>query len=114
MNKYSFTKYESNSLEKDISYLANAYNIVGAVSSFIIGIIKLNNNLKKYWEYDIYQVAHKILHLHPLLLNYSRNFTIFCMEPSTQYKMKMHDWAKSDDQLKIMFNDTCPFDFKIF
>ena len=36
------------------------------------------------------------------------------MEPSTQYKMKMHDWAKSDDQLKIMFNDTCPFDFKIF
>ena len=114
LNKYSFTKYESNSLEKDISYLANAYNIVGAVSSFIIGIIKLNNNLKKYWEYDIYQVAHKILHLHPLLFNYSRNFTIFCMEPSTQYKMKMHDWAKSDDQLKIMFNDTCPFDFKIF
>ena len=113
LNKYSHIQYNNN-LITDISYLANAYNIVGAISSFIIGIIKLNINLKKYWEYDIYPIAEKIRHLHPIFYNYSRNYTSFIMEPSEQYKMKMHSWSKSDDQLKIIFNDTCPYDFKIY
>ena len=114
LNNYTNTIYNKNSLEDDISYLAHAYNLVGSISSFVISIIKLNDNLKFFWEYDIYQKEHQLYHLHHSLYNYLRNFTIFRMEPSEQYKKNMYIWARTDEQMNIMLNDICPNGFKIF
>ena len=41
--------YNKNSLIYDISYLSFAYNIVGAISTFLKNIIKFNDNLKSFW-----------------------------------------------------------------
>ena len=114
LEKYNNTIYNANNtLEEDISYLAHAYNIVGSVSSFIISIIKLNDNLKYFWEYDIYQMIHKIYHLHHSIYEYPRNYTIFRMEPSEIYKQEMYSWTRSEEQITIMLNDKCPNKFKI-
>ena len=113
LDRYSNAIYHNNSLEKDISYLAHAYNIVGSVSSFITSIIKLNNNLRYFWEYDIYQMEHKLYHLHHSLYNYPRNYTIFRMEPSKRYQKYMYKWVRSQSQINIMLNDKCPNNFTI-
>lgn len=111
LNNYTYIIYNKNPLEEDISYLAHAYNVVGSVSSFIISIIKLNSNLKFFWEYNIYQIEHQLYHLHHSLYNFSRNYTIFRMEPSEEYKKNMYIWSKTDLQMNIMLNDSCPNDF---
>ena len=45
-----------------------------------------NNNLKYFWEYDIYLTSLKIPHLHHSIYNFTRNYTIFQMKPSNLYK----------------------------
>ena len=105
--------YANNSIDIDIAYLSHAYNIIGSVSSFLTEIIKLNDNLKNFWEYDIYQMEHKFYHLHHSLFNFSRKYTIYRMEPSEKYKKEMYIWTRSEAQLNIMLNDTCPDKFKI-
>jgi hypothetical protein len=44
--------FNKNSLKYDISYLAYAYNIVGAYSTFLFNIIRFNDNLKLYWNFE--------------------------------------------------------------
>ena len=44
--------FQKNSIKLDISYLINAYNIVGAYSTFLNYIIKYNDNLKSFWYFD--------------------------------------------------------------
>ena len=103
--------YKQNKLEKDIAALAFAYNIVGSISSFLISIIKLNNNLKYLWEYDRYPTSLGIPHLHHSLYNFKRKYTLFKMEPSDIYKNEMIIWQNTNDQIQIMLNDTCPHNF---
>ena len=100
-------------MEIDISYLVRGFNIVGSISSFLISSIKLNDNLKFLWEYDRYPMCSKMYHSHHSIFNIKRNYTTYLMEPSEIYKDKMIVWKGSDDQIKIMLNDTCPYDFKI-
>ena len=99
--------------EFDIVRLAKGYNIVGSISSFVIEIIKLNDNLKKFWEYDIYQLKEKIYHLHHSIYDYKRNYTIYQMSPSKNYKENMLEWKVSRKQINIMLKDKCPKEFKI-
>ena len=66
----------------------------------------------RFWEYDIYQMEHKLYHMHHSLYEYQRNYTIYRMEPSEQYKKEMYIWKRSGEQIKIMLNDTCPNKFK--
>jgi hypothetical protein len=113
LNKYKNITYNKNSLEKDIALLAHAYNVVGSVSSFVISIIKLNDNLKNFWEYDIYQMEHRLYHMHHSLYDYPRNYTIYRMKPSELYQIDMYIWKRSDEQINIMLNDKCPNKFKI-
>ena len=114
INKYKYKNitYNKNSLELDISYLAHAYKIVGSVSSFITSIIKLNDNLKYFWEYDIYQMEHKLYHMHHSIYDFPRNYTIYRMEPSEKYKKEMYIWTRNKTQIDIMLNDKCPNRFK--
>ena len=113
IKKYKNVKFKMDSIEKDISALAFAYNIVGSISSFLISSIKLNNNLINFWEYDIYLVSLGIPHLHHSLYQYKRGYTIYKMEPSKIYKNKMLIWQASKEQLKIMLKDKCPNNFTI-
>lgn len=113
LNKNKNIIFRFNTIDIDIASLAYAYNIVGSISSFLISIIKLNNNLKNFWEYDRYLVRLGIPHLHHSLYNFTRKYTIYRMKPSKIYKNQMIIWQGSNDQLKIMLNDTCPNDFTI-
>ena len=99
--------FRNNSLELDFAYLSNAYNLVGSVSSFLITAIKFNDNLKNYWEYDIYRKSEKFLHLHHDIYKFPRHFTIYKMNPSKNYKNEMFSWKKEEAQLKLMVHEKC-------
>ena len=111
--KYPKIKYNQNSLEIDLSYLIYGYNIVGSISSFLISSIKLNDNIKFFWEYDRYPMCSKIYHFHHSIFNIQRKYTIYQMPPSETYKYRMIVWKCSDEQISIMLNDKCPYNFKI-
>ena len=100
-------------LELDIAKLAYSYNIVGSISSFLIEIIKLNDNIRKFWEYDIYQLLEKVYHLHHSIYDYKRKYTIYQMSPSKNYKENMYLWKGSRRQINIMLKDKCSKEFKI-
>ena len=82
LNEYSFLKYKKNNLKYDVAYLVNSFNIVSAKSSLLISIIKLNDNLKYLWEYELYKLSEKYLHLHYSVYTFSYNYMIYKMEPS--------------------------------
>ena len=111
IKRYPNIKYYKKRLEFDISYLAYAYNIVGSISSFLIEIIKLNDNLEKYYEYNIYQLKEKIYHFHPLIYNFKRKYTIYLMEASKNYKENMYFFRRSKKQINIMLRDKCKKEF---
>ena len=64
LSEYSYIIFNLNSLEKDLSMLFNAYNLVNSVSSFSQVAISLNDNLINLFEYDVYKLGEKIYHLH--------------------------------------------------
>ena len=111
---YNNTRYIRNSKEKDIAYLAYAYNVVGSISSFYTTAIKLNKNLINVYEYDIYPISLKIIHLHHILYNFKRSYNIYEMFPSEEYKEKMKIWELSGQQLDLMIKDNCTNDFILF
>ena len=57
--QYSFIKYKKNNIKYDMAYLTNSFNIVSAKSSFLVSIIKLNDNLQYLWEYDFYKLSER-------------------------------------------------------
>ena len=96
-----------------IAYLANAYNIVGSISSFITEIIKLNDNLQNFYEYDIYHIREKIFHIHSSLYGFKKNYVTYLMKPSKNYLKHMFIWKCTRKQLFIMLRDKCPKNFEI-
>jgi len=111
--EYKNVKYNRDSIQIDASKLIYAYNIVGSISSFLTSLIKFNDNLQYFWEYDIYHKPTKINHLHYSISNFTRKYTIYSMPPSKIYKEKMYFWNRTKEQLDLMINDTCPNDFVI-
>jgi len=108
INKYNDIKYIKNSIKYDIASLIYAYNIVNSISSFANSIIQLNYNLKFLWEFNIYQIKQKMVHLHHDLYNFHhKNYTIYKMEPSYNYRHKMYIWRNTKSQRKLMFKEKC-------
>ena len=107
LKEYPFIKLNKNNLKLDISYLVNSYNIISATSSFIVSIIKLNQNIKFLWEYDIYQLFEKYLHLHYSVYTFSYNYTIYNMNASENYKKIMYPFHNTEQQRKIMIEEIC-------
>ena len=101
LKEYPFIKLNKNNLKLDISYLVNSYNIISATSSFIVSIIKLNQNIKFLWEYDIYQLFEKYLHLHYSVYTFSYNYTIYNMNASENYKKIMYPFHYTEQQDKL-------------
>ena len=113
LKKYRNVRYKKNSLETDIAYLTDSYNLVGSISSFSLSAMKLNNNLKNYWEYDLYRLHAKFFHLHHDIYSFPRNFTIFRMKPSENYKNEMFRWANEKSQIELMLHEKCHNNFYI-
>ena len=105
--------FNKNNISTDIASLIYAYNIVGSISSFLISSIKFNENLKYFWEYNIYRMIEKIYHLHYNIYNYSINYTIFRMEPTLNYRNKMYEWNNKYTQKILMIKEKCINNFTI-
>jgi hypothetical protein len=95
-----------------IAYLSNAYNIVGSISSFITEIIKLNDNLLNFYEYDIYHIREKIFHIHSSLYGIKKNYVTYLMKPSKNYLKHMFIWKYTRKQRYIMLRDKCSKKFE--
>jgi len=64
LKKYKKIIHIRNKVEYDISFLCHAYNIVISISSFVLAALKLNENLKEIWEYDLIRLSEKFFFLH--------------------------------------------------
>ena len=109
--KYKKIIHNINNIEYDISLLSHAYNIAISISSFALSAIKLNDNLKELWEYDLIRLSEKFLFLHHHTAKFHLNYKIHTMKPSKIYKSKMFVWNGTLDQIKLMLEDNCPYDF---
>ena len=105
--------YKKNCIEYDISLLSHAYNIVASVSSFALSSIKINDNLKNLWEYDIMRLGEKFLFLHHHISNINIKYNIYTMKPSDIYQSKMFLWKGTSEQIKLMLEDDCPYNFTL-
>ena len=112
--EYPYIIFNENKIELDMAYLIYAYNIVGSISTFINMIIRLNNNLKFFWEYDLPSIESKIIHCHHSLFKPYKNVTYFRMEPSENYKAIMKKWNCSNLQLKTMIIEKCLNNFSVY
>lgn len=113
IKKYPKIIFNKNDFETDISLLAHAYHIACSIGSFVISAIKLNDNLKNIYEYDIVRLPEKIIWQHYHVFKFDIKYKIFTMNPSDEYASEMFYWAKSDKQKKLMLEDKCPYDFTI-
>ena len=73
LKQYHNIKHYQNNLQTDIGLLVSAYSIVGAVSTFINVIIRLNDNLRFYYDYSIDSLLAKINHFHYLFYQLPRS-----------------------------------------
>ena len=89
-NKYNNIIFNKSSLKYDISLLVHAYNIVLSASTFALSSIKLNDNLKDLWEYDIIHLYQKIRFLHHQFYKFKINYRIHRVKPSDTYISKMY------------------------
>ena len=106
--KYKNVIHDINDFEYDLSLLSHAFYIALSVSTFVVSALKLNDNLKDIWEYDIMRLSEKLLFLHHHLYNIKIKYKIHTMKPSEIYASKMFYWQKSSDQIKLMLEDDCP------
>ena len=113
IKKYPNIIFNKNDFETDISLLAHAYYIACSIGSFTLSAIKINNNLKEMYEYDIGRLPEKYIWLHPHLFKFDIKYKIYTMKPSSEYASEMFYWAKNDFQKQLMLNDKCPYDFTL-
>ena len=111
MNKYNNIVFNHDNYQTDLALLINASNVVASVSSFFYTAIKFNENLKQLWEYDINKLIEKFVWLHHHIYKFDIKYKIYTMKPSDIYFDKMFNWRNSLNQLKLMIEDKCPYDF---
>ena len=96
-----------NYIETDAAILSNAYNIVGSMSSFLTTLVMINDNLINYWDFDNYRLSEKYLHFHHDIYHFNRNYTLYEMKPSEDYRKEMFVWRNSKRQIDLMINEKC-------
>ena len=103
--------FKMNSVENDLAYLTNAYNLVNSVSTFSEGAVKLNDNLRNLWEYDMIRYSEKFVYLNHDFYDYTRKYMIYKMLPSNHYRSEMFSWRMNKNQLQLMIEEKCVSDF---
>ena len=104
--------YNYNPIKIDISYLINAYNMVGgSISTFLERIIELNNNLLFLWTFRFNIIPFNIFY------NYKVNnnkIKIFLLYESNDYIQKMTFWNNTQIQRDLMIKTNCKNPFILF
>jgi hypothetical protein len=113
LSEYPNIIFHMNSKEVDMAYLSNAYNLISSVSTFIEANIKLNDNLKILWEYDLIRSNQKILYLRYDFFYIPRKYIIYQMKPSEHYRNKMFVWRNNYQQIQLMLTEKCKYNFNI-
>jgi len=114
LKKYSYIKKKNNNIKLDISYLTNSYNLVAGKSTFFSSIIKLNDKVKFFWEYDFYTtLSRPYLDFHHGFYKNSIYYTIYKMNSSINYRKIMLPWTNSLNQRKRMVEEKCMNNFDI-
>ena len=113
LKEYPNIIYNFNSLKNDISYLVNAYNIIGGASStFLHRMMELNNNLHFLWTFGFksYPFSQKLKFKITNFYNI-HEMKIFLMYASNYYIHKMLIWKNTQEQRDLMINEICPNPF---
>ena len=114
INYYSNIIFKKGNLKNDISILINAYNLVSSTSSFFIGALQLNYNIRFLWDYNIYSLRLKNVVFHYDLYKITnRNIIIYRMEPSKKYKNIIFFWENNRRQIKLILKEKCFYNFRI-
>jgi len=113
LKSYNNIEYFHGTIEEDLSIILSAKNLVLPCSSFTVELIKLSDNLKNLFEFNLIQPIDKNFwhydnrHLKPL------KFNRFIMNPTKEYIKVMEPWIISKKQLSQMINEKCIKKFKI-
>lgn len=102
--------YNKNSLIFDISYLSYAYNIVGAISTFLKNIIKFNDNLELFWSFKF-----KLSLIMSFYFSYEfnhKNVSIYQMKEINYYN-KIILCKNIKCRIDLMLNYICKNNFSI-
>jgi hypothetical protein len=93
---------------EDASVLINIYNLILPVSSFPYSLIRMNNNLRKIYIYDIMVEKEKVFWYTTDYYLKSDKLDIYKMKPSLRYEKEMKGkWKNTKEQLNLMINESC-------
>lgn len=104
LNLYPKIIYKQNSIKIDIAYLINAFNAIGAISTFLSGALQLNDKIRIFWQYGINTFDYI----------YKRNILFFTMDFSDEYLSQRFEWKYNKTQIELMIKDKCPNKFRLF
>ena len=113
LKSYNNIKYFHGTVEEDVGIILSARNLVLPCSSFSVELIKMSDNLKNLFEFNLVSKMDRYYwhffdrHLKPL------KFNRFIMDPSKKYIEIMKIWRQSKEQLSQMINEKCIKKFKI-
>ena len=113
LNSYKNSKYFHGTVKEDVSIILSAKNLVLPCSSFSVELIKLSDNLKNLFEFNLFSKMDRNLwhfydrHLKPL------KFNRFIMNPTKEYIEVMKPWRSSKEQLSQMIKEKCINKFTI-
>ena len=113
LKSYNNIKYFHGSVKEDVAIILSAKNLVLPCSSFSVELIKLSDNLKNLFEFNLISKIDKNFwhfydrHLKPL------KFNRFIMNPTKEYIEIMKPWRYSKEQVSQMINEKCYKKFKI-
>ena len=102
--------YNFNSLKIDISYLVNAYNIVGGgLSTFFSNILELNKNIHILWFFKFKSYRYNQNQKFKIKIFYNiYQLQRFILYSSKKYLKKMNPWKNTKEQRDLMISDNCP------
>jgi hypothetical protein len=93
---------------EDASVLINIYNLILPISSFTYSLIRMNNNLRKIYIYDIMVEIEKVFWYTTDYYLKSDKLDIYKMKPSLRYEKEMKGkWKNTKEQLNLMINENC-------
>ena len=110
---YNNIKYFHGTVKEDTAIILSAKNLVLPLSSFSVELIKLSDNLKNLFEFNLISKKDRNLwhfydrHLKPL------KFNRFIMNPTKKYIEVMKPWKYSKKQVSQMIIEKCDKKFKI-
>ena len=106
LNKYKYIIYKNHSIQVDIAYLVNAYNILGGGrSTFFSQILSLNDNLQLLYYYNVFYRG--ILESKKFSVKIINKLTTFEIFAPKEYIINIYPWKNSNKQRQFMIAFIC-------